>query len=82
MKAFIPDGISKTESLNYEFDQDDVLEMTHSSLEILFHKKDSYFKQMAINFAKMIYQLVGEVWSDEADKQNKISLKKLKRTII
>ena len=82
LKAFVPKDVPFDKKDSYEYSQEDILKIIDSTLEPLFaNNNDEFMKILKINYAKMIYKLVGIEWSDDPAKQQRVPIKKIKKSI-
>ena len=74
LEAFTPQDLSIEEKDFYEFTQDEIHYICASCLAVIFARTDdNFFQEISINFAKIIYQIVGIKWIDDPEKpQNTI----------
>ena len=63
LRSLVGRDLSQHEYDNYEFTQQDIIQLCRSALHVL-GKRDDFFEELSLNFAKFIYLMIDRKWSD------------------
>lgn len=62
--SYVPIVNGQRDIESYAFSRHEMVQICKDSLRLLAHEFDSYFEELSVNLAKMIYKIVGLRWED------------------
>jgi hypothetical protein len=63
LRSLIGRDLTQVEYETHHFSQQDILQLCRSALHVL-GKRDEFFEELSLNFAKFIYMMIDRQWSD------------------